>query len=440
MTARFASHSRAGLFLCLAVYAACLAALLPVQSLWLDEILDLIGVRLPTLAGLLAYIPLNPGASPLGYIPQFAAVHWLGFSAFSARLPSLVWSLAACVGMFILARRMQLRRPLVAVAIFALFPLQLRYALEVRPYELALALGIWATVAFLRVVDQPESLPRAAVYTLAMAAALYTFPFTLFVAIAHLVWACATRRWRALVAAGVAVAVAGLAFSPWYLRYAAQWRESVVAAQLKDSIGLRAIPMILREIPGAGYIGSTLLLIGVIFCIAKTRDRLLWALYAILPIFCVVAADASFGYLLAVRQMIVVLAPLALLFAAGLEKLDRRAAVALGFALALALLAADVNSFRRPRENWRAAALLLASERCVVYAPGNSRPLYAFFVPELTAGDCDPATSTRVALAISPYAVMNPVAEVRRQLTAAGFRKQAELNPATPRIEIYDKP
>ena len=258
----------------------------------------------------------------------------------------------------------------------------------------------------------------------------------------------APARWRALATASIAVAAAGSAFSPWYLRYAAQWRESVVAAQLKDSIGLRApSPMILREIPGAGYIGTALLLIGVIVGLAKTRDRLLWALYAILPILCVVAADVSFGYLLAVRQMIVVLAPLALLFAAGLEglcqraALDRRAAVALGAALTLTLLAADVNSFRRPRQNWRTAALLLAFEPCVTCThPANSRPLYAFFVPELATRDCVPATATRVALAISPYAVMNPVADVRRQLTAAGFRQQAELNPATPRIEIYDKP
>jgi hypothetical protein len=138
--------------------------------------------------------------------------------------------------------------------------------------------------------------------------------------------------------------------------------------------------------------------------------------------------------------MIVVLAPLALLFAAGLEALSQRAAVPLGAALTVTLLAADINSFRRPRENWAAAAAVLSAEPCVVYAPGNSRPLYAFFVPELTARDCAPATAARVALAISPYAVMNPVADVRRQLTAAGFRKQAEFNPATPRIEIYGKP
>jgi hypothetical protein len=439
MRARFASNSRTGLFLFLAAYAVCLAALLPILSLWLDEILDLIGVSRPTLAGLLAYIPLNPGASPLGYIPQFVTVHLLGFSAFSARLPSAIWSLVACGGVFVLARRKGLRQPLFAVAIFALFPLQLRYALEVRPYELALCLGIWATVAFLRVVDRPESVARAGLYGLCMMAALYTFPFTLFVAVAHLVWACATRRWPALFTASLAVGLAGLAFAPWYLHYAAAWREAVVVAGLKDAIGLRAIPMILREIPGAGYIGTALLLIGVAFGIAKSRDRLLWALYAIVPILCVVAADASFGYLLAVRQMIVVLAPLALLFAAGLESIDRRAATALGAALTVALLVADVNSFRRPRENWQTAAALLAAEPCVVYTPENSRHLYAFFVPQLAARDCTPASAARVALAVSPYVVNNPSADVQRRLTESGFIKQAELNPATPRIEIYQK-
>jgi uncharacterized membrane protein len=325
------------------------------------------------------------------------------------------------------------------VAIFALFPLQLRYALEVRPYELALCLGIWATVAFLRVVDHPKSVVRAAIYGLCVMAALYTFPFTLFVAVAHLIWACATRRWPALFTASLVVGIAGLAFAPWYLHYAAAWREAVVVAGLKDAIGLRAIPMILREIPGAGYIGTTLLLMGVTFGIARSRDRMLWALCAILPILCVVAADASFGYLLAVRQMIVVLAPLALLFAAGVESLNRSGATLLGAALTIALLVSDVNSFRRPRENWQTAAILLAAEPCVVYTPENSRQYYAFFVPQLAARDCAPASATRVALAISPYAVKNPSSDVQRRLTESGFVKQAELNPATPHIEIYQK-
>ena len=439
MRARFASDSRSGLFLFLGAYAAGLLLLAPVQSLWLDEILDLIGVRRTTLAALLEYIPLNPGASPLGYIAQFFSVHIFGFSALSARLPSVIWSLLACWGVFLLARRMQLRRPMLAVAIFALFPLQLRYALEVRPYELALCLGIWATVAFLRVAEKPESIPRSAVYALTMAGALYTFPFTLFVALAHLLWALLCRRWRVLLAAGVAVAAAGLAFAPWYLHYASAWREAVVAGQLKDRIGLRAIPMILREIPGAGYIGTGLLLTGVAAAFARRRDLLLWGLYALLPVVFVLAADAWFGYLLAARQMIVILAPLALLFAAGLESINRRAATVLGAALVIALFIGDVNAFRRPRENWQAAATLLESEPCIIYAPDDSRRFYGFFIPRLAMHECESGTAARVALAISPYVVGNPSAEVQRRLVSSGFVKQAELNPSTPRIEIYEK-
>jgi 4-amino-4-deoxy-L-arabinose transferase-like glycosyltransferase len=440
MRARFASNSRTGLFLFLAVYAGCLAVLLPVLSLWLDEIYDLIVARMDSLTDLLAYVPHISGNVPLHYMIQFASVHLLGSPAFSGRLPSAISSVAACAGVFVLARRMSLRRPLLAAGIFALFPLQLRYALEARPYELALCLSIWATVAFLRLMEQPESVVRAALYGLCVAAGLYTFPFTLFVPVANLAWLLVTRRWRPLLTAGLAVGIAGLVFAPWYLHSAASWREAVVAGQLKDTIGLRAIPMVLRELTGAGYGGTALTLIGVWFGLSKGRDRLLWILYAIVPVLCAVAADAFFGYFLAIRQMIFVLAPLALLFAAGVESLNRRAGALLAAALVLATLAGNFNFFRRPRENWQTAAVLLAAEECVVYSPADSRQLYAFFVPPLATRECSPGKAKRVALAISPYAANNPSGEARRQLAESGFVKQAELNPATPRIEVYQRP
>src|SRR5690242_16169053 len=109
------------------------------------------------LADVLAYVPHVSGNVPIYYVFQFGSVHLLGFSAFSGRLPSAISSVAACAGVFFLARRLGLRWPLLATGIFALFPLQLRYALEARPYELALCLSIWASVAFLRVMERPES-------------------------------------------------------------------------------------------------------------------------------------------------------------------------------------------------------------------------------------------------------------------------------------------
>ena len=165
MKARFADHPRTGLFLFLAVYACVLVALLPVLSLWLDEIMDLMVVRSAGMRELLAGVAVNSGNAPLNYIIQFWTVHVLGYSAFAGRLPEAIFSLASCAGIYVLARRLRLRWPLLAVAVFALFPLQFRYALEARPYSLALALSIWSTVAFFRLLDQPRSLPRATLYT-----------------------------------------------------------------------------------------------------------------------------------------------------------------------------------------------------------------------------------------------------------------------------------
>ncbi len=443
MKARLTGNSRAGLFLFLAVYACALAALLPVLSLWLDEIFDLIVARMDRLVDVLAYVPRVSGNVPLNYVIQFASVHLLGFSAFTGRLPSAISSVMACAGVFLLAKRMGLRRPMLAAAIFALFPLQLRYALEARPYELALCLSIWATVAFLRVLDRPGSISRAALYGLSIAAGLFTFPYMLFVPLAHLSWAglvsYRTQRRQPLLAAALAVGIAGLIFAPWYLHSAASWRTAVAIGQLKGTIGLRAVPMILRELVAAGYIGSLLALAGFAYGLTRRQDWPLWLLYLMAPIVCAIAADAWFGYFLAIRQMIFVLAPLALLFTAGVEVLPRRPAAILTAALLIALVVGNVSFFRRPREDWRTAAAILASEPCVVYSPPDSRNLYSFFVPELANRECAPGQQPRVALAISPYEPKDSVTQRQRQLTNSGYEERADFNPATPRIEIYER-
>jgi uncharacterized membrane protein len=444
MKARLKGNSRAGLFLFLAVYACALAALLPVLSLWLDEIYDLIVARMAHLADVLDYVPHVSGNVPLNYVIQFGSVHLLGFSAFTGRLPSAISSVMACAGVFILAKRMGLLRPLLATAIFASFPLQLRYALEARPYELALCLSIWATVAFLRVLERPGSVSRAALYGLSVAAGLFTFPYMLFVPLAHLAWAglaaFRARRGQPLLAAALAIGIAGLIFAPWYLHSAGSWHTAVAIGQLKGTIGLRALPMILRELVAAGYIGSLLVLAGFVYGLMKRRDWPLWMLYFVVPIVCAVAADAWFGYFLAIRQMIFVLPPLALLFAAGVEALPRRPAAILTAALIAALVVGNISFFRRPRENWRTAAVILANETCIVYAPPDSRNLYAFFVPDLASRDCAPGQQPRVALAISPYDSKDSVSERQRQLKESGYTERADFNPATPRIEIYTRP
>jgi hypothetical protein len=439
MKARFADHSRTGLFLFLAVYAGVLVALLPVLSLWLDEIMDLMVVRSAGMRELLAGVAVNSGNAPLNYVVQFWTVHLLGYSPFTGRLPEATFSLMSCGGVYVLARRLGLRWPLLAVAVFALFPLQFRYALEARPYSLALALSIWSTVAFFRLLDQPGSVPRAALYTLSVVAGVYVLPFTLFVAGAHLAW----LHKKTLLPVGLAIVIAGLAFVPWYLHAVVNWRADPVVARAHETVTWRVIPMILHELTGAGYLGAALVMIGVVTAfVLGFADRWFWLLYLLMPVAAALIADAAFGYFPAIRQMIFVLAPLALLFAVGVEAMFARwpkAALVLAAALLIAGAVGNINFFRRPREDWRAAAAIVAGEPCVVYSPADSGPYYWFFIPELAQRGCA-GNAPRVALVISPYALNNAFADRQRQLTGAGYVKRAEFNPATPRVEIYERP
>jgi len=439
MKARFADHPRTGLFLFLAVYACALIALLPVLSLWLDEIMDLMVVRSAGMRELLAGVAVNSGNAPLNYIIQFWTVHVLGYSTFAGRLPEAIFSVVSCAGVYALARRLELRWSLLAVAVFALLPLQFRYALEARPYSLALALSIWSTVAYFRLLDQPRSLARAALYTLSVAAGIYVLPFTLFVAVAHFAW---VRR-EMLLPVGLAIAIAGLAFVPWYLHAVVNWRADPVVARAHETVTWRVVPMILHEVTGAGYVGAALVIAGVLAAFALGfADRWFWLLYLLVPVITALIADALFGYFPAVRQIIFVLAPLALLFAVGVEAIFARwpgAAMTLAAALLVTAIAADFNFFHRPREDWRAAAAILARETCVMYSPPGSGPYYSFFIPELAQRNCA-GSAPRVALVISPYALGNDFATRQRQLTGAGYVKRDELNPATPRVEIYVRP
>ena len=439
MKARFADHPRIGLFLFLAAYACVLVGLLPVLSLWLDEIMDLMVVRSAGMRELLAGVAVNSGNAPLNYIIQFWTVHVLGYSAFVGRLPEAIFSLVSCVGIYELARRLRLRWPLLAVAVFALFPLQFRYALEARPYSLALALSIWSTVAFFHLLDQPRSLPRAALYALSVAVGIYVLPFTLFVALAHFAW----LRREMFLPVGLAIAIAGLAFVPWYSRAAGNWRADPVVARAHETVTWRVVPMILHELTGAGYVGTALVIVGVAAAFALGfAGRWFWLLYLLVPVVAALIADAVFGYFPAIRQIIFVLAPLALLFAVGVEDLFARwpkAALALAAAVLIAGVVGNINFFRRPREDWRAAAAIVATEACVIYAPADSGPYYSFFIPELARHECA-GNAPRVALVISPYALNNDFAGRQRQLTNAGYVKRAEFNPATPRVEIYVRP
>jgi uncharacterized membrane protein len=428
--------------------------LLPRLSLWLDEILDLIGVRFYDLPRLIEYVPTNSGGVPLGYLVQVASVRALGYSPLSGRLPSAVFSILGAVGIVLLAKRFGLRWPSLALAVFCLFPLQLRYALEARPYSQALAISIWMTLAFMRLRETP-TWTRALLYWACIVAGLYTQPYSVFVAMAHFGWVIllpnnATKK-GLLWTAGSALLLAALAFWPWY-SYAHQfWRESIETSHFRSNIDIKTPLLILRELIGAGYPGALLVLAGACAGLAtkfrNVREALFWTLQLACPVFLALLADWVFGYFLAIRQTIFILAPLAILFAAGLEFLSARwriPAAIYGCLFAAILLYQDVHFFTRPREDWNAASNLLAQQvkqgRCTIFLPADSVHLYQLFNPDASNHICpsDLATPRGIVAAISPYESVAAQKELQVHLASLGFSRQILLDKVV-RVELYQQ-
>ena len=434
---------------CLAAYAACLILLLPRLPLSLDEILDLMSLRSHGWLELITNIARNAGGTPLSYLVRLPLIHWFGESSAAARLPSALFSVAACGGVFLLARRLGLRWPLLAALVFATFPLQFRYALEARAYSQALCLSVWGTILFLRWMDRGKSFWPALLYGLTVVGGIYTQPYTIFVPAAHCLWLGIRRDRRMFLATGTVIVIAGAAFVPWYRFSVPLWKEGVAAVYPQSTIGLRAVELILREIAGTGYFGSALLICALAIAFrsgfrihAENRSFLaLYAAYLAIPLIGAVAADRLFVYFLAIRQMIFVLAPLAILFALGVETSRARGWRLSAWALTFALLGAstyeDIHMFFRPHDDFGSAATTLAADpTCVIFVPEDSRPYYSFFRPELASRDCDLKTARRVGVAISPWG-RDGAGPVERRLVESSFVKTAQQDSSGSVIEQF---
>ncbi len=371
-------RSRRVLYLFLGLYTVTLILLIPAKPLWVDEIIDLGGVRTADLRGVLDFVPGNAGGVPLAYLVDFAMIRLFGYSVFVVRLPSVLFTVLTCAGVYILARQTSLRMPLLAAILYAISPLTLRYALEARPYALAACWSVFSTVVFLSLIRRP-TLGKAAGYGALAAAGLYTQPYSIFVPAAHLIWLVLTRsvkeKPRAVWLAGAAVAVASLAFLPWFLKAHAAWLGAVQSG-VRFAVTGKDLLVIPHELMGTGYAGAALTAIAIVAALGwsswNRQEKLFWASYAAIPLLLVPAADAYFGYFLAARQMIFVLVPISVLIAACMDL--RRWAFVLPVALLLAMVYEDVHWIRRPGEGWQAAAAQLKEASCTIFVPAARGP------------------------------------------------------------------
>ena len=436
-------RSRRALYIFLGLYAATLILLIPAKPLWMDEIIDLNGVRNADLRGVLAFVPGNAGGVPLGYLVDFWMIKLFGYSVFVVRLPSVLFTVLTCLAVYILAWQARLRAPLLAAALYAVSPLTMRYALEARPYAQAAFWSAFSTVVFLSLVRKPTP-GKAARYAALVALGLFTQPYSIFVPVAHLIWLVLVKRnLRVAGLAGTAVAAASVAFLPWYLNAHAIW-QGALSSGVRFFVTAKDLLVIPHELMGTGYAGAALTAIAILVALAwspwNKAEKLFWILCLASPLILVPAADAYFGYFLAARQMIFALVPVGILIAACVDV--RGWGWVLALALPLALLSAmiyeDVRWARRPGEAWEAAASQLRTADCSIFIPGGARTMYVFFQPELRV--CDENTLTTaatVALALNPDQPDSASIDARKKLNRAGFQKVSDLRRSDPRIELY---
>ena len=118
------------------------------------------------------------------------------------------------------------------------------------------------------------------------------------------------------------MALASLAFLPWFLNAQAAWQGAVNSGArfLVTGKDLLVIP---HELMGTGFIGAALTVIAIAMALGWSswyrEEKIFWTHYAVIPLLLVPAADAYFGYFLAARQMIFVLVPISVLLVACME-------------------------------------------------------------------------------------------------------------------------
>ena len=167
----------------------------------------------------------HPEHPPLYYLLLRAWVTGFGTSVAAMRSLSAVFSLLCFPALYGFCRR--LFGPLVgaiALALWAVSPVQVLYAQEARPYSLWVLVTLLSHLALLRAVQR-----RAAwnwfLYTAAIVSSAYTSLLTGLVWLCHGLYLIVIKRWRALAYWGLASVGAAALFSPWLWVMARNWGQ-----------------------------------------------------------------------------------------------------------------------------------------------------------------------------------------------------------------------
>ena len=429
----------------IAAYAVLVFAALGIAPLWLDELQQLVMGR-GSVAALLRWVEMNPGASPLPYLAQRAVVDLFGTSPFVVRIPAALCSIAGAAVFAALCGRFGIRSPGWATALFLALPLQFRYALEARGYSQGLLCALASLWLFLRARER-GTVGAAAFYGASVALGLYSQPLTILPVFGGLLWLIGERdvssQTKRLMWGAASIGV--LSFVPWYVLQH-QTQEAFGSMALYFFSWRQVTPLgVLHELSGGGYVPSAALLVGTAVWLADLRNRRLLACVGLAALAGPILIDALVNYFFAARQLLFAAPVLALCAAGGIEGLREGGRRWAGYAVLLAFFAAAVLSDYRlatvPKDGFGAQASVLAAhlpaDACVAVAPPNHALYYVFLRPELERRICaEPPAGARVLAVMSPYSTPGERSQLSNLLDRS-YGKTAVLQAGAGEIAEY---
>jgi len=206
------------------------------RSIWRDEGSTYAVVAVPSLHALLSHVWTTEMTPPLYYLIEYWWTHLAGVSETALRVPSLLCGLATIVVMYALGRRLAGMTGAIAAAFCATFsPLAIELDVEARAYAFALLLS--AAFLYSYAVCVTSATARRGWYAaLFVSGVMLTATFTtgyivLAVVAAAAVVTAAVRRDREsaiLALTAIGTCLVALAFIPYVLHYAANWRGCCV--------------------------------------------------------------------------------------------------------------------------------------------------------------------------------------------------------------------
>lgn len=401
------------------------------------EILQILAAWHFSWSRFIGWIVQTPGSAPLSYFAQLPFLLISPNGRLAARFASLIFAIGACILLFIIGKKVAIKRPYLGLAAFALLPVHFHAATDARGFEQALFLTVLQLLFFLRLIHAP-AIKSAVLYGAALGVCLYTDPYSFLPAIGQFLFLLRfinrAHERRVVWFALPATAAPPLLFLPYYL-----W------ARTQTSPNWIYIPESLRG-NWAIYAIAILLILGLLISIWINLHALGRNPANSIFLFC--AAGGAAGSLIG-RQVLWATPALILLFFAALDwistsRLKNITACALAGLLLVCCVFSGVGYLRsRPDDMQREAAAVsnrVTKNSCVVFlSEGLSKYLFLLFQPQLAPYECLNFFHHRAIVAIHPYVAAKERMDVASYFHALTFREKERIYAGGGEILVFEQ-